>query len=481
MAEQPTQRTLTAARTEAVDLRALARTGPIHFVGIAGAGVSALAELVLHSGGRVTGCDLRPGALGERLAEAGAEVWTGHDPAHVEHALAVVTTAAVPTDHPELVAARRRGIPVLKRATALGALVNQQHVVAIAGTHGKTTTTAMTTAILDEAGLDPTGFVGGRVADWGGGLRPGAGRIVVVEADEYDRSFLTLRPNIAVVTSVEADHLDTYGTVEAIEDAFREFLAHVSPSGRIIACVDDPGASRLLAATAPGRGLGYGLGRHAALRALPLDAPGRASRFIVEDRGEALGEVTMAVPGLHNVRNALAALAAAREAGADFAATRRALASFRGVARRFQEVGHARGVLVFDDYAHHPTEIEATLAAARAAFPERRLVAVFQPHLYTRTRDFADALGRALAAADVAWITDVFPARETAIAGVSGELVSRAAERAGGAQVHYHPGLDLLADALAASLAPGDVCVTLGAGNIDETARALLSRLEHDD
>src|SRR5690606_23546243 len=360
----------------------------------------------------------------------GLEVAAGHDPAHVEDAAAVVVTAAVPPDHPELAAARAGGIPVLKRAQALGAVVNRGVVVAVAGTHGKTTTTAMTTAILAEAGLDPTGFVGGRMAAWNGGLRPGSDRLFVVEADEYDRSFLTLRPRIAVVTAVEADHLDVYGSLEAIEEAFLQFLAAVPADGLIAACVDDDGARRVLGAVRGARTLGYGLSRAAELRATNVEPHGRGSRFRVEEGGTPLTELTLRLPGLHNVRNALGALAAARAAGAAVEAAQRALATFEGVDRRFQELGQAGGVVFVDDYAHHPTEITATLAAARAAYPGRRIVAVFQPHLYTRTRDFADAFGRALAGADVAWVTDIYPAREAPIPGVTGELVARAVEAA---------------------------------------------------
>src|SRR5690606_5051756 len=266
-----------------IDLRELARSRPVHFMGVTGAGMSALAELLLRSGGRVTGCDARPGPAAAALAARGLEVAAGHDPAHVEDAAAVVVTAAVPPDHPELATARARGIPVVKRAQALGAVVNSGIVVAVAGTHGKTTTTAMVTAILAEAGLDPTGFVGGRVRAWDGGLRPGSDRLFVVEADEYDRSFLALRPRIAVVTTVEADHLDIYGSVDAIEEAFREFLAPVPEDGLIAACVDDDGARRVLRAAGHAPTLGYGLSAEAELRATSIEQHGRGSRFRVEE------------------------------------------------------------------------------------------------------------------------------------------------------------------------------------------------------
>lgn len=466
-----------AGNGAALDLRALAQTGAVHFMGISGAGMSALAELVLRAGGRVTGCDLRPGEVGDALRRLGATIVEGHDPSHIDDAVAVVTTAAVPADHPELAAARARGIPVLKRAEALGSLVNRGRVVAIAGTHGKTTTTAMTTSILEAAGLDPTGFVGGHVPGWVGGLRPGSDDLFVVEADEYDRSFLTLRPTVAVVTAVDADHLDIYGSLAEIEMAFHEFLAPVPESGLIAACIDDRGARRVLAEVAGARGLGYGLGEAAELRAVELDARGRGTRFVVEERGRRLLEVELAVPGVHNVRNALAAVAAARHLEVDPGAIERGLRGFRGVARRFEELGEVAGVLVVDDYAHHPTEIAATVAAARSAHPDRRLVVAFQPHLYTRTRDFAAEFGAALAGADLVCVTDVYAAREAPIAGVTGELVVDAARAAGAAEVHYLPDFATLPDEVTALLRSGDLLVTMGAGSITTVGRAVLARL----
>ncbi len=463
-------------RPEELDLRALALDGPVHFVGISGAGMASLAELVLRSGGRVTGCDAHPGETGDSLRAMGATVVEGHDPSHVANAVAVVTTAAVPQDHPELTAARRRGVPVLKRAAALGALVNRGTVVAIAGTHGKTTTTAMTTAVLVEAGLDPTAFVGGRVPAWGSGLRAGSDTLFVVEADEYDRSFLTLRPNVAVVTTVEADHLDIFGTLEAVEEAFLTFLSPLPEDGVLIACLDDAGARRVMNAIGR-RTLSYGLERGAELRATEVQMRGRGSRSVIRIGREELGELVLHVPGLHNLRNALAAVAVALELDVAFDVAARALSGFRGVARRFQELGESRGVTVVDDYAHHPSELRATLSAARGTFPEARLIALFQPHLYTRTRDFAGEFGHALSGADAVWITDVYPAREAPIPGVTGELVARAARSAGTRDVHYHGDVETLPAAVEPTLRHGDVCLFLGAGSITNAAHALARRL----
>ena len=462
-----------------LNLVELARGRTVHFMGIGGAGMTPLASMLLRAGVRVTGCDAHASAGMRALAAAGAEVWQGHDPAHVQECAAVVVTAAVPADHPELAAARAAGIPVLKRAEALGGIVNRGLVVAIAGTHGKTTTTTLTTAVLAAAGLDPTGFVGARVPAWDGNLHPGGDRLYVVEADEYDRSFLTLHPGIAVVTTLEADHLDVYGTVEAIEEAFAELADRVPDDGMVACCVDDPGAARLMARLRDGNGLrvvGYGTAEGAAYRAEDVELSGDGSTFGVVERGIHLGRATLSIPGLHNVRNALAAVAVGRRLGAEWDAVAAGLASFSGVERRFERIGEAAGVLVIDDYAHHPTEIDATLRAARASHSGRRLVAVFQPHLFTRTRDFHPQFGQALALADRVFVTDIYAAREAPIPGVTGELVANAAREAG-ASVEYVVDRAEIVDRVAAELRPGDVCITLGAGNLDAAARDLVAAL----
>jgi UDP-N-acetylmuramate--alanine ligase len=388
--------------------------------------------------------------------------------------VAVVMTAAVPDDHPEIAAARARGIPVLKRAKALGAIVNRGTVVGIAGTHGKTTTTTLTTTVLAAAGLDPTGFVGAHVPAWGGNLRRGDDRVYVVEADEYDRSFHQLRPTIAVVTTLEADHLDIYGSLEAVEEAFRIFVESVPDDGLVTACADDHGASRLAAALrgGPERVQTYGLNAGSMLRAEDVELDGAGARFTVREHGRVLGRAHLAAPGLHNVRNALAAVAVARRMGVEWEGIERGLAAYSGVGRRFERIAEAGGVLFVDDYAHHPTEIHATLRAARAAYPGRRLVAVFQPHLYSRTRDFAAEFGRELAAADVVFLTDIYAAREKPIPGVTGEMIAVPA-RAAGADLRYVQDRADVVQAVAADLRPGDLCITMGAGNLDEAAREL--------
>jgi UDP-N-acetylmuramate--alanine ligase len=457
-----------------LDLRVIAQQGrPVHFVGVCGAGMSALAELVLAAGGRVTGCDTQLTQTAERLRQLGAEIWQGHDPAHVENAIAVVTTAAVSMDTPELAAAKALAIPVLKRAVALGNLVNSGTVIAIAGTHGKTTTTAMTAEILDAAALSPTAFVGGHMPGWNGGLRLGATDLFVVEADEYDRSFLTLRPTVAVVTTLEADHLEIYGSFEGVREAFDSFLGLVPRDGLIALCGDDAGA-RTLAKKHPATVVTYGIdNKRARWRATKVEMRGRGSRFVVTDRNEECGEISLGVPGLHNVRNALGAMVAAMHVDAPFEAAQKGLARFHGVGRRFEEVGRVDNIVVIDDYAHHPTEINATIAAARGAFAGRRVVAVFQPHLFTRTRDFAKEFGEALSVADVAWVTPIYPAREQPIPGVTSELIKKASK-----SINLFEGsVTELPESLQPVLRPGDVVLFMGAGNIDEAARLLVRQL----
>lgn len=457
------------------DLAQRARAGRVHFMGISGAGMSALAEWVRRTGGHVDGCDAAPTEVAGHLRALGIAVERGHDPSHIEGAEGVVYTAAVPRDHPELAAARAAGIPVARRSVALASVVNAGTAVAVSGTHGKTTTTAMATAILEESGHDPTAFVGGTVAAWGSGLRHGADRLFVVEADEYDRAFLTLRPHVAVVTSIEPDHLDIYGSLENVLAAFGEFVAAVPADGLIVACSDDGGARTLLDGRT--RTLSFGTGEDATLRATAITMDGDRSRFDLSEDGRSLGTIEVGVPGVHNVRNALGAFAAARHVGADFAAAERALRAFRGVGRRFERLDAGEGIVVIDDYAHHPTEIAATLDTARRSHPGRRIVAAFQPHLFSRTRDFATAFGAALAAADEIWLTEIYPAREAPIEGVTAALIAAAARDAGAERVRMAPELEGLSDGLVESLREGDVLVAMGAGTIDSATRAIARRL----
>ena len=444
----------------------------VHFMGIAGAGMSALAELFRRRGAAVTGCDIAPEAAAD-LGRLGISVASGHDPAHLDGVRAVVVTSAVPKDHPELLRARDLGSPVIRRAEALGEAVSGASVVAVAGTHGKTTTTVMTTEALAAAGLSPTGLAGGRVSAWHGNLRVGGNSVFVVEADEYDRSFLALTPTVAVVTNVEPDHLDIYRDIADIRSAFEQFL---SPARCAVVCQDDQGSSTL---DIPGHieRLSYGISNDAARVSAHeiLSVEGRL-RFLVRLDGADIGELALRVPGVHNVRNALAAVASGLAMGTTLEAMQGGLEAFEGVERRFQRLGAVRGVQVVDDYAHHPTEIIATLDAARAAFPGRRLIAAFQPHLFTRTRDFADAFGAALSRADLVFLTEIYPAREKPLPGVTSVLVADALRKAGRA-LEWLGDRSALADALVAVAREGDVVLTLGAGDITQTGTELLQRL----
>ncbi len=460
-----------------VDLRALAAERPVHFMGVGGAGMYPLAELLLRSGGRVSGCDVKESPALRDLAALGGAVSVGHDPGHVADAAALVVTAAVPKDHPEIAAARQAGIPVLKRAQALGAWVSRGTVVGIAGTHGKTTTTAMATEVLAAAGMDPTGLVGGHVVGWSGNLRFGSSELFVVEADEYDRSFLTLSPNVAVVTNLEADHLDIYGDLEGVRRSFLDFLAGVRGGGRVIVCADDPGASALLPAMGPSATT-YGTAAGSMLRATDLVIEDGVTRANVWEEGRPVGTLSLTLGGRHNLLNALGAAAAARALGARWDAILPALASFAGVGRRFERVGEVDGVLVIDDYAHHPTELAAALRATRALYPDRRVVAVFQPHLFSRTRDFAREFGEALSLADSLVVTDVFPAREEPIPGVTGQTIVDAATAAGARDVTYVAALDRVAAETRALAREGDVVLTLGAGSIERVGAELVQALQ---
>jgi UDP-N-acetylmuramate--alanine ligase len=446
---------------------------PVHFVGIAGAGMRALAELLARRGVRVTGCDANPGDTDD-LEELGIDVFTGHDPEHVSGAREVIVTSAMSRDHPELARAKTLEIPITRRAEALGRAVAQGKLIGVAGTHGKTTTTVMTTAALASAGLRPTGLAGGRVAEWKGNLRYESDDLFVVEADEYDRSFLTLSPNIAVVTNIEADHLDIYRDLAEITETFSRF---VSGAAVIVLCADDAGATALKLPPSA-EVIRYGLeSSDARLVASNIRSIGHSTNFAVAYDSRPLGEVALRVPGTHNVQNALAAIGAGLALGVTLDSMRDGLLQFGGVERRFQRLCDVGGVTIVDDYAHHPTEIEATLQAARASYPGRRIVAAFQPHLFSRTRDFAEAFGKALAKADSVFLAEIYPAREKPMAGITSDLVAASMARAGRTASWQGTRSDL-ASALSAFVRDGDVVITIGAGDITRTGPELRERLE---
>ena len=446
---------------------------PVHFMGIAGAGMSALAELCARRGAAVTGCDHNLDGTPD-LAQLGITVSRGHDVAHIEGHRAVVVSSAIPRDHPEIARALAAGIPVIRRAEALAAATRGGTLVAIAGTHGKSTTTVMATLALKAAGIDATGVVGARVAAWNGNLSPGADDVFVVEADEYDRSFLALAPDVAVVTNIEADHLDIYRDLLDIRGAFAQF---VRGARWTVICADDTYAN-LLPTPSSAEVIRYGIGSpDARLLARAIAMKDGHTSFEVRFDGKSAGRVTLGVVGEHNVRNALAALAVGL--GAWNAPVERmaiGLASFAGVERRFQRLGDARGVTIVDDYAHHPTEIRATLSAARLSFPGRRVIVAFQPHLFTRTRDFAAEFGAVLAKADQTFLTDIYAAREQPIDGVTSQTIAAAMLSAGRMPAWIGLRTDL-AGALAAAVREGDVVLTVGAGDITKTGAELLALL----
>ncbi|UCG85985.1 MAG: UDP-N-acetylmuramate--L-alanine ligase [Gemmatimonadota bacterium] len=433
--------------------------------------MSALALLAKSRGVSVTGCDTNPNAAAE-VADLGVPVTIGHDVDHVSGARAVVYTAAVPAQLPELEAARKAGIPVVKRAAALQSAIASGRSVAIAGTHGKTTTTVMATTALITAGLDPTAIVGGRVAEWGGNARVGESDLFVVEADEYDSSFLELRPEVAVVNNVEADHLECYGSVENLEAAFAQFAGRAQ---RVLVGSDDGGATRV-ARVVDRPTWRVGLAAGADLRLIEVvRRPERSAAKLELPDGSAVA-LELKLPGLHNLRNAAMAVGTVLALGGDVESAARGLSDYVGVARRFQILGTAAGVTVVDDYAHHATELAVTLAAARQRFPGRRLVAVFQPHLYSRTQAQGQALGIVLSTADLVVVTDVYPAREKPIRGVSGKMVAKAA-RTAGAPVEWVERIADLPSVLNRLVRDGDVVLTLGAGDITQTGPELLSAL----
>lgn len=437
----------------------------IHFVGIGGIGMSGLAEILAVSGVSVSGCDLKSSSATDLLVSRGVEVTFGHDPSHVRGKDMIVVTSAVKGDHPEIDAARRLGVRIVKRSELLGTIVNEKRAVGVAGTHGKTTTSAMIAVVLDEAGLDPTVLVGGMIRNLQTNARRGAGEVLVVEADEYDRTFHQLHPEVAVVTNLEADHLEYYGSFDAIKEAFRIYLDGVKPGGIVIGCADDPNVREVLDRVS-GNVVRYGLSEEATLRAVNIEYSENGTSFEVPG----VGFFKLFVPGEHNIRNSLAAIAVARHLGVENPVIAAALAKFLGVDRRFQILGDYLGAIVVDDYAHHPTEIRATLQAARRGYPGRRIVALFQPHLFSRTRDFAREFGEALRVADVPMVSPIYAAREDPMSGVSARLISDSV-----------PGVEFLdrsnsqiVNEVRRRLRPTDIFITMGAGDVHEIAEQLV-------
>jgi UDP-N-acetylmuramate--alanine ligase len=457
---------------------ALGRIRQIHMVGIGGIGMSSIAEVLLNRGYAVTGSDLKTSDVTEHLESLGATIYEGHAAEQVGEADVVVYSSAVdPDDNPETLEAERRRISLIPRAEMLGELMRMKFGVGIAGTHGKTTTTTMTGLVATEGGFDPTIIVGGKVAVFGSNAVAGQGDIIIIEADEYDRTFLRLTPSLAVITNIEEDHLDIYENLDDIRNAFVQYANSVPFFGAAILCLDDPIVQQIVGRIER-RVVTYGTTRQAEVRADDIIQKGLEVHFNVFAQDEKMGEMMVRAPGVHNVRNALAAVAVGRELDIPFAKIRAGLTQFSGVQRRFQKLGEAQGITVVDDYAHHPTEVTATLEAASEGWPDRRIVAVFQPHLYSRTRDFQEAFGRAFFNADVLVVTDVYGAREEPIKGISGQLIADLATRYGHRHVLSVPDKEDVPERLLQFTQPGDVVLTLGAGDIWRYGKAFLEQLE---
>ena len=461
----------------------MGRVRHLHMVGIGGIGMSSIAEVLINRGFQISGSDLKKGPVTEHLEALGATIYEGHAAENIEGADVVVYSSAVrPAENPETAEATRRLVPIIKRAEMLGELMRAKRGVGVAGTHGKTTTTTMVGLVAQQAGLDPTIIVGGKVAVFGSNAVSGAGDLIVIEADEYDRTFLKLTPIHAVVTNIEADHLDIYRDLEDIKDAFVQYANSVPFFGAAILCLDDETVRSVLGRITR-RVVTYGTSRQATLRAESIEQAGAVTRFDVLQGAERLGSIVLHAPGLHNVRNALAAVAVGLEIDLDFATIAAGLAQYTGVDRRFEVKGAGRhpdgsgDVLLVDDYAHHPTEVEATLQAAARGWPDRRIVAVFQPHLYSRTQDLADEFARAFYDADVLVITDVFPAREKPIEGVTGELIAEKARAYGHRNVHYVADKHDLPLSLRMLTHADDLVLTMGAGDIYTFGEAFLASL----
>jgi UDP-N-acetylmuramate--alanine ligase len=453
----------------------------VHFVGIGGIGMSGIAEVLLNLGYKVSGSDLKLSPVTNRLAEIGAAVFTGHSPDNVAGADVVIVSSAVTRNNVEVVAAHERHIPVIQRAEMLAELMRLKYGIAIGGMHGKTTTTSMVAAVLAAGGLDPTVVVGGRVDAMGSNARLGKSQYLVAEADESDRSFLKLSPILAVVTNIDREHMDCYRDMKDVRNTFREFLDRVPFYGMIVACNDNDELRKLLPSVER-RILTYGTRAGSDFQITnvhcgPRDKSAALSSFCVSYQGSNLGEFRLRVPGEHNVENATAAIAVGIGLEVPLERIREALAGFNGVDRRFQQVGSANGVTVIDDYGHHPTEIRATLAAARLC-GFRRIHVIFQPHRYTRTQLLLDEFATAFRDADSVLVLDIYPASEPPIPGVTGELLASRIAVSGGREARYAASSTEAVTLAASAATPGDMVLTLGAGNVWQVGPRVLQELE---
>lgn len=443
----------------------------IHFVGIGGSGMSGIAEVLLNLGYTISGSDLSSNAASQRLASLGAEVKIGHSAEHIDGADAVVTSTAVKADNPEVLAARARHIPIVPRALMLAELMRLKSGIAIAGTHGKTTTTSLVASVLAEGGLDPTFVIGGRLTSAGANAKLGSGDFIVAEADESDASFLNLLPVIEVITNIDADHMETYGHDFArLKQAFIEFTQRLPFYGVAVLCLDDANLRDIMPSISKPI-VTYGFHEEAEVRAVNASASGGKMHFTVVQKGYPEMQVSLNQPGMHNVQNACAAIAIAREVGVDDAATQKALSEFNGVGRRFTRYGeialkNGGSFALVDDYGHHPVEMAATLAAARGAYPERRLVLAFQPHRYTRTRDLFEDFVKVISSADAVALAEVYAAGEQPILAADGRALTRALRVQGKVEPVFVEDINDMPDSLLHMLKDGDVLIVMGAGSI---------------
>jgi len=452
----------------------------LHFIGIGGIGMSGIAEILLDQGFNVSGSDRALSDVTERLQNLGAVIFEGHRASNITNDVdTVVYSSAVQPENEEVVEAQRRKIPVVRRAEMLAEVMRLKYGIGIAGTHGKTTTTSMTSLVLMEGGLDPTVIVGGKLSGLGGtNARLGRGEFIVVEADEFDRSFLSISPTIAVLTTLETDHLDCYRDLEDIKSAFVQFANKVPFYGFVVLCLDEPALLDIMPNLSKKKIITYGLNPQADVQAVDIRHKNNTTTYTLIRADKELGAITLQVPGKHNVQNSLGAIAVGLELGVPFEKIKAGIEKFTGVYRRWEKKGELNGISVYDDYAHHPTECRATLSGVKAGW-RRRVVCVFQPHLYSRTRDFYEDFGKSFLLSDVLVVTDIYPAREEPIQGITGELIVNAAKQFGHKDAHYIPDKKKIPSFLKTVVKDGDIVITMGAGDIWKYGEEFLKQVQN--
>jgi UDP-N-acetylmuramate--alanine ligase len=459
-----------------LDLGRLIPNNRIHktyFIGIGGAGMSGIAELLHHNGFDVSGSDMQSSQQTEYLQGIGVKIFIGHKAENVSNAELVVYSSAVNENNPEMQYARKHGIPVIRRAEMLGELMRLKYTLAVSGTHGKSSTTSLLGAILETAGEDPTVIVGGIVQGKGSGTTIGKGPYLAAESDEFDRSFLQMQPSSALITNIDADHLDTYSNLDEIKNAFAQFANKVPFYGQVVLCLDDMGCQSILSKIVKPV-ITYGFSPQAAYSVKNCRYSEHGAKFEIVRRGESLGEFSIRLFGRHNVQNAVGAFAMATEESVSVEHSKKAMETFAGVKRRMEFKGKARGAMVFDDYAHHPTEAAATLAAFRDSFPDNRVIVVFQPHLYSRTRDHAEEFGAVFGNSDILLVCDIYGSREQPIEGISGKMIFDFAHSRGHRNAHFIGACENALEFLKKEMKEGDIVVTMGAGNITALSPRIL-------